>query len=65
MLQDKPTPTSLNELHELKYLECVIKESLRLYPSVPFIMRRIKQDIQIGFVFVYIDLFLILNLIFV
>ncbi|KAK9744673.1 Cytochrome P450 [Popillia japonica] len=46
-LHEKQTPTSINELNELKYLECIIKESLRLYPSVPFIMRHIKQEIQL------------------
>lgn len=27
------------ELNGLKYMECVIKETLRLYPSAPFIAR--------------------------
>lgn len=40
----------LNEkdLHQLEYLEMVIKESLRLYPIVPFAFRRSDADIQMG-----------------
>lgn len=41
-------PVTLEDLSELKYLECCIKESLRLYPSVPFFARKLSQDISIG-----------------
>ncbi|XP_043949541.1 probable cytochrome P450 4d14 isoform X1 [Drosophila biarmipes] len=41
---DKSTPVTMQQLGELKYLECVIKESLRLFPSVPLIGRHITQD---------------------
>jgi cytochrome P450 family 4 len=38
----------MKDLNEMKYLECCIKEALRLYPSVPVIARKIGEDIQIG-----------------
>lgn len=35
-------------LDELFYLECVIKESLRLYPPIPVIGRTLGEDAMIG-----------------
>ncbi|EFA10752.1 cytochrome P450 monooxigenase CYP4Q3 [Tribolium castaneum] len=40
-LHQKPT---YNNLQEMKYLERAIKESLRLYPSVHFISRKLGED---------------------
>ncbi|KAG7486616.1 cytochrome P450 4V2 [Solea senegalensis] len=35
------------DLKKLKYLDCVIKEALRLFPSVPFFARSICEDCHI------------------
>lgn len=44
---DNRTPT-MQDLRDMRYLEQCIKETLRLYPSVPLIARKVTEDITIG-----------------
>lgn len=43
----KRAPT-MRDLNEMKYLERIIKEALRIYPSVPLIGRILDDDAQCG-----------------
>jgi cytochrome P450 len=48
IFQGSERSATMKDLNEMKYLERVIKESLRLYPSVPIVGRLLKEDIKIG-----------------
>ena len=45
---DRERFPTMKELLDMKYLECCIKEGLRLYPSVPIIARQLYEDVNIG-----------------
>jgi len=45
---DDTRSATMQDLKKMKYLDMCIKESLRLYPSVPFFARRLGQDVRIG-----------------
>lgn len=47
---DGRSPT-MQDLREMKCLDMCIKESLRLYPSVPLFARTLGEDVRIGGIF--------------
>ncbi|XP_038223212.1 cytochrome P450 4C1-like [Zerene cesonia] len=47
VLGDSDRPLHKNDLKELKYMNRVVKESLRLYPPVPIIVRKTKKEITL------------------
>lgn len=45
---DLQAPVTYRNLQDMKYLEMIIKESLRLYPPVPIIARRFTENVDLG-----------------
>lgn len=59
---DSDRELTKEDLKNLEYLDCVMKEALRIVPSVPIIARYISETIQIGRNFIFLFLFLIIKL---
>ncbi|XP_064458291.1 cytochrome P450 4C1-like [Ornithodoros turicata] len=47
VFQGSDRPVTLEDIKELQYLDCVIRESMRLYPPVPVIGRTITEEVKI------------------
>jgi cytochrome P450 len=45
---DSDREVKFSDLQEIKYLEQVIKESQRMYPSVPLFARHLAEDVSTG-----------------
>lgn len=44
--KDKNKQPTFNDLNEMKYLEMVIKESLRIFPAVPVYLRILEEQAE-------------------
>ncbi|GBP23752.1 Cytochrome P450 4d2 [Eumeta japonica] len=59
---DRHRHPTYNELGSMRYLEMVIRESLRLYPSVPLITRILTEDTKIAGTYVPKDTNLLISI---
>ncbi|XP_063395272.1 cytochrome P450 4C1-like [Cydia fagiglandana] len=48
ILKTPEQQATMSDSSQMKYLECCIKESLRLYPPVHFIMRKLDQPLKLN-----------------
>ncbi|KAH8034297.1 hypothetical protein HPB51_022750 [Rhipicephalus microplus] len=47
-VEDVERDVTAEDIKQMKYLECVVKESMRLYPPVPLIARDVDEDMKVG-----------------
>ncbi|XP_023241673.1 cytochrome P450 4C1-like [Centruroides sculpturatus] len=48
ILEDVNSPIRKEELQKMEYLECVINETMRMYPAVPITARLSEEEISVG-----------------
>lgn len=47
VFEDSDRPIGMDDVKKFKYLDAVIKETMRVYPTTPLIMRKCKSDITL------------------
>lgn len=53
----RSVPVKYEDLQHMDYLDRIIKETLRLFPVVPVIARRLTEDLRMGlFIYAYVQL---------
>lgn len=45
---DKNVPININHVQQMKFLECFIKETLRIYTTIPFFERQLRENFKLG-----------------
>ena len=45
--EDRDRDATAEDIARMKYLECCVKESLRLFPTVPVMTRTVHEDVVI------------------
>lgn len=56
---EKDTNLNIKQVHQMTYLEQCVKETLRLFPLVPFLMRKVTKTFKLSmYVHTTIDTFL-------
>lgn len=53
---DDRIPT-LEDINQMEYLERVIKETMRVLPTVPLVLRTVDKDIKLGMYYKFSDNF--------
>ncbi|CAG2058228.1 unnamed protein product [Timema podura] len=53
---DSDRDATYRDIQEMKYLELVVKESQRMFPSLPMYVRNIKEDIEMGQKFAMLEM---------
>lgn len=46
-------PVKYNDLQHMHYLDRVLKETMRLFPTIPVIGRQLTEDMKIGLFIFY------------
>lgn len=48
VLPNQNSDVTFEQIKDLQFLDLVVKETMRIFPPVPFVTRRVTEDIKIG-----------------